>query len=600
MPLSPRRLVILVGMLLLASSRPAQAREAAPLTAPVGPYSSSQSRLPSNPRVNAPYFDGAIRTAEMAVFWFGQVTTATNSVDVRVGYRQEVLEVLLSVMDRRLWYDPSASPGELTAWDSATLYINTGGDAASVPDAHSYRFDAQLSWWEGRAPYQAAFQGNGSGWSAASVPFVTWTRYRGDEPNNNSDDRGWSLRYAIPFSELGVSEPPPPGTVWGMGLVLHDRDDGSGPPLPDQAWPPTLLASQPVTWGQLFFGLPTYSPSLATPGSTVIIRHGLNGATVADADVGGSSTCGTAASPGFFPTWGNLNYTGRQWLNIQNVGDVADWPCFSKYYVTFPLQALPSGATIISATLILHQFGNAGQGWDPGPQPSLIQVLTVGEDWNESTLTWNNAPLALENVAATWVDPLEDPPPPAGVSRQWDVSRAVVDAYADGQPVRLALYEADYALHGGKYFRTSDFEEVGQKDRPTLIVTWGHSLMKTASPRVGGQGNPITYTIRFSGTGNALSLTDTLAAGVSSPDSFALEGTRVVPTYDSAQHRLTWSDTPPAGQTVTISYVVTIAVSDSRTLRNIVNLVDAEGTRTASVTVLANSEASFFLPLILR
>jgi hypothetical protein len=535
----------------------------------------------------------------MAVFWFGQVTTATNSVDVRVGYDQEYLEVRLAVMDRRLWYDPSASPGQLTAWDSATLYINTDGDRASAPDAHSYRFDAQLTWWEDRAPYQAAFRGNGSGWSAASIPFTTRTGYRGDEPNNNGDDRGWSLRYTIPFSALGASEPPLLGTVWGMGLVLHDRDDGGGPPLPDQAWPPSLVPSQPATWGQLFFGTPTYSPPPATPGGTLTIRHGLNGATVMDADVGGSSTCGQAASPDFFPTWGNLNYAGRQWLNIQNVGDVADWPCFSRYYVTFPLQALPSGAVIISATLVLHQFGNAGQGWEPGPQPSLIQVFTVSEDWEESTLTWNSAPLALENVAAVWVAPLEDPPPPSGASRQWDVSRAVAEAYAAGQPVRLALYEADYAMHGGKYFRTSDFEEYGQKDRPTLIVTWGHSLVKTATPMVGRQGTPITYTIRFAGTGNTQGLTDTLPPGVSVPSSFALEGTKVVPAYDSTQHRLTWSDAPPAGQTVTISYVATIAVGDSGTLRNSVDLVDAQGTQTASVTVLTEP-AALFLPLILR
>jgi hypothetical protein len=586
-------------MLLLAGSRPVQAGEAASLSAQGELEYGSQSQLPSKPRVNAPYFDGASKAAEMAVFWFGQVTLDANSVDVRVGYRQEHLEVLLSVMDRRLWYDPTASPGELTAWDAVSLYINTEGEAASLPDAHSYRFDAQLSWWEDRAPYQAAFRGNGSGWSSASVPFVARTGWRGDEPNNNGDDRGWSLRYTIPFSALGVNEPPAPGTVWGMGLVVHDRDDRGGPPLPDQAWPPTLVPTRPTTWGQLFFGMPAYTPPLATPEGTVMVRHGLNGATVTDADVGGSSTCGDAAAPDFFPTWGNLNYAGRQWLNVQNVGDVADWPCFSRYYVTFPLHDLPSGAAIISATLALHQFGNAGHGLDPGPQPSLIQVFTVGQDWNESTLTWNSAPLALENVAAAWVDPFEDPLPPAGVSRQWDVSRAVAEAFVAGQPLRLALYSADYALHGGKYFRTSDFEEYGQKDRPTLIVTWGYSLGKTASPTVGGSGTPITYTIRFVGTGHAQSLTDTLPAGLSAPGGFVLEGTSVVPTYDSAQHRLTWSDTPPAGQPVTISYQAVIAVSDRRILRNSVSLVDAEGTRTASATVQANPAASF-LPLILR
>jgi hypothetical protein len=535
----------------------------------------------------------------MAVFWFGQVSPDINSVDVRVGYDQEYLEVRLAVIDRRLWYDPSAAPGELTAWDSATLYIHTGGDAAGVPGVRSYRFDAQLSWWESRAPYQAAFQGNGSGWSAAPVAFVTRTGWRGDEPNNNSDDRGWSVRYVIPFSELGLTAAPPQGMVWGLGLVLHDRDNAGGSPLPDQAWPPNLVPSSPATWGQLFFGTPEYMPPPLTPAGTVLIRQGLNGAVVVDADVGGSTTCGNVAWPGFFPTWGSLNYAGRQFANIQNVGDVADWPCFSRYYVTFPLQAVPRGEIIISATLILHQFGNAGQGYDPGPRPSLIQVLTVGEDWEESTLSWNSAPLALENVAATWVAPLGDPPPPAGRSRRWDVSRAVAEAYAAGEPVRLALYEADQALHGGKYFRTSDYEEYGQADRPTLVVTWGHSLTKTASPAVGRQGDRITYTIRLLGTGDALSLIDSLPAGVSRPESFALEGTTVVPTYDSAQHRLMWSDALPVGQAATISYAVTIGVGDSKSLRNTVSLADGERTRTAQATVVVNGGA-FFLPLILR
>jgi hypothetical protein len=596
MPLSPRKLVILVVLLLLASIWPTQAREAGSPPAPVEPNSGLQSQLAAKPRVNAPYFDGAVRYSEMAVFWFGHVTTAANSVDVRVGYRQEALGVSLSVFDRRLWCDRSPSAEDLTAWDSATLYIDTDGEPGSAPDAHSYRFDAQLSWYQDGAPYQAAYQGNGSGWSAAWVPFVAQTGWRGELPNNDIDDRGWTLSYEIPFSALGASEPPPPGTVWGMGLVVHDRDDGGGTPIADQAWPPTLAPQQPASWGELFFGTPTYTPPPALPGGTITIRHGLNGATVADADVGGSTDCGAAAGPDYFPTWGNLNYPGRQWLNIQNQGDVADWPCFSKTYVTFPLSALPAGAAITSATLVLHQFGNAGAGWNPGPQPSLIQVLTVGEEWNESTLTWNNA---LENVAAAWVDPLQDPPPGAGVPRQWDVSRAVVQAYAAGEPVRLALYEADYALHSGKYFRTSDFDEYWQETRPALIVTWGHSLMKTALPTAGAQGRAVAYTIRFAGTGGVLTLTDPLPAGVSSPGNFALEGTSVVPTYNSAQRRLTWSDTPPAGQAVTIRYVVSIVASDRRLLLNTVNLVEAHGTSTASATVLANPEASF-LPLIVR
>jgi hypothetical protein len=603
MPLSPRNLAILVGLLLLASSWPTQARGAGSLPAPVEPdsgyRSGPQSQLTPKPRVNAPYFDGAIRYSETAVFWFGHVTIGANAVDVRVGYRQEALEVYLSVMDRRLWFDRSPAPGELIAWDSATLYLDTDGDTGSAPDAHSYRFDARLSWWGSDEPHQAAYQGNGSGWPAASLPFVARTGWRGDAPNNGIDDRGWTLAYEIPFSSLGVSEPPAPGTVWGMGLVVHDRDAGGGPPLADQAWPSTLAPQQPATWGQLRFGTPTYNPPPALAGGMFTVRHGLNGATVADADVGGSSNCGAAAGPDYFPSWGNLNYTGRKWLNIQNMGDVADWPCFSKYYVTFPLPALPAGATITSATLVLHQFGNAGAGWDPGPQPSYIQVLTVGEDWNESTLTWNNAPLAMENVAAAWVDSFGDSPPPAGVPRQWDVSRAVAQANAAGQPVRLVLYEADYAMHSGKYFRSSNFDEIEQEKRPTLIITWGYAFSKSASPTAGAQGTSVAYTIRLAGTGNVLTLSDALPAGVSAPGNFTLEGTRVVPTYNSAQRRLTWSDTPPVGQAVTIRYVVSIVAGDRRALVNTVSLADAKGTSTASAMVLANPQ-EIFLPLIRR
>jgi hypothetical protein len=149
---------------------------------------------------------------------------------------------------------------------------------------------------------------------------------------------------------------------------------------------------------------------------------------------------------------------------------------FPKYYVTFPLDSLPAGTTIISATLQLHQFGNAGAGWDPGPKPSYIQVLSVAEDWSEATLTWNNAPLAQENVAATRVDPVGDPVPPEGFDRQWDISGAVAEAYAAHRPLRLVVYSGDYHYHSGRYFRSSSFWNA--TDRPTLTVRWGDAVVE--------------------------------------------------------------------------------------------------------------------------
>lgn len=151
---------------------------------------------------------------------------------------------------------------------------------------------------------------------------------------------------------------------------------------------------------------------------------------------------------------------------------MADWPCFAKYYVTFPLDGIPSGKVIISATLTLHQFGNAGE---PGQaQPSWIQALVASADWQENTITWNNALPAYENIGGAWVEPLAEHPGWPGVPRRWDVSYAVARAYSRGEPLRLVLYSADSAYHSGKYFVSSDTGDWNSEGRPRLEVVWGN------------------------------------------------------------------------------------------------------------------------------
>ncbi len=168
--------------------------------------------------------------------------------------------------------------------------------------------------------------------------------------------------------------------------------------------------------------------------------------------------------------WGEKNYAGQTQVNVQNQEDVADWPCYSKYYITFPLDSVPSNKAIISSTLTMYQFGNAGQGWNPGPLPSYIQVFTVTQDWSQTALNWNNAPLASENVGGAWVNPLNTLPPWPGIPITWDVTRAAAAAYASGQPLRLVLYSADTARHSGKYFYSSSADP---QARPWLQVIWG-------------------------------------------------------------------------------------------------------------------------------
>ncbi|MBN2394324.1 MAG: DNRLRE domain-containing protein [Anaerolineae bacterium] len=539
---------------------------------------------------------------EAAIFWFGQVTLGENYTDVRIWYTDDSLFLSLGIIDRLLWYDTTPSPGELTAWDSVSLYLSQDGNVGDTPDANSYRFDAQLAWWE--TNYQVAYQGNGSDWVIATILFTTTYGWNGTVPNDNSeDDRGWMLYYEIPFTSLGFDGPPAQGALWGLGVAVHDRDSEAGLPLADQIWPEMMVLSSPATWGQLYFGLkPAYAPAPALPRAMAIIRHGLDGAEVIDADVGGSSVCGVEAEPdGYFPTWGNLNYPGKEFLNIQHLDPISEWPCFSKYFVTFPLDSLPAGKVVLSATLTLYHFGNAGEGWDPGPQPSFIQVFTIDEDWEESSLTWNNAPLAGDYIAATWVDPFDESPPPPGIPRHWDVSGAVAAAYAAGTPLRLALYSPDWAFHSGKYFRSSDFSD--EEGRPTLTVAWGDpaaTVAKTAAPRAAAFGDIITYTLGIVGDGGSLILTDTLPLELSHPLTIMWLGTSISPVYDSDTHRLLWSVQPSAGVQLTITYDVEVTTHTPSAATNVAVLSSTDdGIDEASVTVILNPYR-LFLPLIVK
>lgn len=423
-------------------------------------------------RVNAPFFDGNIAFEQMAIFWFGKLSESSNYADVRVGYNQEKLTVYLAVFDRHLWYDEAPTVDTLADWDAVTLLLDSNPGAAALSNS-SYQFVAQLSPDSSNA-HRAFYQGGAQGWRQRTINIATQPGWRGESLNDNrGTDRGWAMTFDVPFAALGLNAPPATGSEWRLGLLLHDRDGRNEAPQPVQTWPETLHRDQPTSWGRLRFGLPGYAaPNVPMTGEVLIRRERQNDPTVIDADVGGAIT---NQCPGddyhIWNEWANRNYGKAPDFNIQNQSDVADWPCFAKYYVTFPLDAVPPGKIILSATLTLHQFGNAGGG---DAQPSWIQVLTAAEDWQETAITWNNAPLAWENVTGRWVDPVGNnwngwP----GIPWSWDVSYAVANAYASHQPLRLILYEADSAYHSGKYFVSSDTGDWNIEGRPSLRVRWG-------------------------------------------------------------------------------------------------------------------------------
>jgi hypothetical protein len=345
-----------------------------------------------------------------------------------------------------LRYDTTGQTSQLEQFDAFAVTLTTGRG--------TYRFVSGLNWFEPRTNYQRA---------EPAVPFTTTSGWRGNALNgtfsSQDDDRGWVTLVRIPFGSLGEATPAD-GTVWGMTLTTYDRDDAAGSLRDQKAWN-----------GELRFGLPSYSPPTTAAGQ-VSIRHMPGGTTVPDVAVGGGSDCGGAAGPVYFTQWGSLTSAGDPSMNVQNQADVGDWPCFSKYYVTFPLTSVPAGKRIVSARFILHQFGGSGVAGQA--IPSLIQVSTADADWNEASMTWNTAPQARENVARSWVDVFQGPLVWPGTARTWDVSAAVAGAFAAGLPLRLIVYEADDAYHSGKYFVTSDTGDWNADGRPTLEVTWGN------------------------------------------------------------------------------------------------------------------------------
>jgi hypothetical protein len=458
---------IVFALMLLAASAPAHGQGGTSLFLPLAQGAACGNvRLP---RINAPGFgDGAIPFAQTAIAWFGTLSPDSNYADIRVGYNNAQLYVYFAIFDRHLWYDADPTPATLTQWDAVTLLLDTAGGSALT--ASSWRFVAQL-YGEPSSAHRVVYRGGGAGWQADAVAFNAVPGWRGNALNDNGDtDRGWAMGFTIPFASLGLSGPPSSGTQWRIAAILHDRDTQAESPFPDQRWPSAMSLNSPLCWGWLRFGLPTHAVAGAPTGHVLIRRPTQNSPLVPDADVGGAiaNQC-----PGddahIWSQWATLNYGSAPDFNIQNQSDVADWPCFAKYFITFPLTAIPPGKTILSATLTLHQFGNSG---GSPPPASWIQTLLVNSDWQENAITWNNAPQAEENVGGAWVQPVTNFPGWPGVPRVWNVSYAVATAYARGQPLRLALYSADSDYHTGKYFVSSDTGDWNADGRPRLEVWW--------------------------------------------------------------------------------------------------------------------------------
>ncbi|OGO05527.1 MAG: hypothetical protein A2Y73_05650 [Chloroflexi bacterium RBG_13_56_8] len=561
-------------------------------------------------RVNVPYFAGEVNWTEedwtqAAVFWFGKVDLTLpgrNYVDVRVAYSDEVLAIFANVVDYYIWYDPNATPStDLTQYEAMGVYLDTAHDEASAPQQDDYFFLSGLHLYENAAYYRREARGNGAAWDASySVDwedgtYASWWCNPGPNSNDCGRDFGWWSYLYIPWSAVGRSGPPASGETWGLGVILYDHDNQ--PPagaVSPQFWPEAFSSTTPSTWGEVVFSPDPYQPLPATPQDTVMIRRGEGTSLVEDAWVGGGGTC----SGGHEGDPDGDNHGDDTNLFVADQELIADFPCFSKSYLRFGLDSIPSGKVILSATLTLHHYSNAQPS---DAQPSLIQLFTVDNVWAEDTLTWNSAPLAQENLSRTWVEPVTADPDWPGIPYDWDATQAVAQAYAAGEPLSIALYSADTPMHSSKYFTSSETGDWNAVGRPTLRVLWGDPVVtveKQASPGTVTAGEVVTYSIRLTGSGQSMTLTDDLPQGVSAPGSIqASEGSA---SYNAGLRRVTWQGTPAIGQPVVVTFSVNVEVGGPTALHNTAVLTDpAAGVLSDTVTVLVDPLTTK-LPLIIK
>ena len=445
------------------------------------------------------------------LFWLGRVDSSNNYTEARVGYGAERLTARFAVFDQRIYDD--ATDERLDQWDSITLYVDVDGrDDKSAIDARSFRFDAQAHRHGSERSF--AYGGAGGRWTdlglaldgdpATARTGITFEKaYRGEDRDNS---RGWHVIYHLGFAALGLPGEPGPGEKWRVAVVSYDRDDAAGTRGGEpQRWPPSFDDTDPSTWARWEFlgaafagwddsgsapgaGRPAYAVGYdsaahrAGSEQTLTIREGLAGAVVDNAAVGASEQL-CSGNDGYnfgdgARSWGGN--TSREFFHVQNQGDYADWPCFARIYLRFPLATLPAGKIIVAARLILHhKFPTSGG--DEGDRTLLHAFAvapTLGDGatpWSEANITWNDGPPTYENLAGTWGDRVGQET--TGWDHlpewSWDVSRAV--ARANGQQhVAFALYSTDMEYHTGKSFVTSeDFPDWGDpSQRPTLEIVY--------------------------------------------------------------------------------------------------------------------------------
>jgi hypothetical protein len=104
--------------------------------------------------------------------------------------------------------------------------------------------------------------------------------------------------------------------------------------------------------------------------------------------------------------------------------------------------------------------------------------------------------------------------------------------------------------------------------------------------------------LEVEGSGQALDVVDVLPAQISHP--LAYDASAGAVAYDPAARKLTWTGTPDVGQTVEITYPVTVVQNGTYAIVNTAYMTAADGGAFTARSIVIVEPYRVFLPAIFK
>lgn len=176
-----------------------------------------------------------------------------------------------------------------------------------------------------------------------------------------------------------------------------------------------------------------------------------------------------------------------------------------RIYFRFNLEDIPPSATIKNAVLRANsKYGPSGPGGYTDPTRHLVDAVPVNnDDWEEETLTWNNAPPPGTTVFDTEDfqaddfligDPrCENPAEGQYAWYSWDVTSYVASEFAGGDPLVSICLKAQ---NENIYDSAGWFYSKDDSKHPYLEVTYSGVVVSISpSENIGLCGENVTFTV---------------------------------------------------------------------------------------------------------